>query len=406
MYDIKKEIQEMILHERERQRILEESINAKEAAERANASKSQFLANMSHELRTPLNGIIGLAEVLIDHDNLTSVQKSHVSLIKNSGWHLVELINDILDLARMDSGREELSRDSFNLYRLISDTVDLLEPKAKLQGIKMLVDYQKDMPQEYIGDARRIRQIVTNLVANAVKFTHEGQVNISATYRHKKKESLDAILSISDTGIGIPKESIKRLGKPFYQVDGTVTRRFGGSGLGLSISKKIAELMGGYIEIESEVGKGSTFTCHLPLEIEEEKEIISRSYDISGKYKGHILVVEDEFTNSLVCDFLLEKMGCSHDLATDGAQAVEKYRTTAYDAILMDCKMPVLDGYEATKRIRELEKETGKKTPIIACTAHVGEENIEKCITAGMDDFMSKPLGFEIFHEVLSKYIS
>ena len=379
-------------------------IEAKNRAEIANNVKDQFLANMSHELRTPLNGVMGFTEIMLMDDKLNEDQREKLETIKKSGWGLVELINDILNITKIDAKKETIAKDPFNLYSILSDIVDLLIPKARTHGLALINNYAHKMPRSYIGDGRKIKQIITNLVANAIKFTHKGQVKISAKPGILKDAAVECIIEVQDTGIGIPDDSIARLGEKFYQVDGSLTRTYDGTGLGLAIAKSLIELLGGVLVVESEVGKGSVFTVKIPLVIDVTKEDSARFLIADTLHGTKILVVDDDFNSGKVCSMFLRTLGCVVEIAEDGNAGLEKFKSNAYDIILMDCKMPIMDGYEATKAIRKLEESTGKHIHIIATTAHVREGEVDKCIMSGMDDYMSKPLNFDILTDKVKRW--
>ena len=336
--------------------------------------------------------------LLIDGE-LNQDQRESLDIIKKSGCSLVDLISDILDISKIEAGKEDVNKAPFDLYQILTGVTDLLSPKARLNGISLTVDYPPETPMEYIGDGRKIKQIVTNLVANAVKFTHQGKVEISARFK-----APECILKIKDTGIGIPADKIARLGEKFYQGDSSITRGYGGTGLGLSISMGLARLMGGSISVESEVGKGSVFTVKFPLDMDSH-ETKKTTRKITKRYDAKILVVDDDFTSRKVCERYLKSLGCKVDAVDDGISALFRLKDSPceYDVVLMDCQMPRMDGYATTVEIRKLDSEA-KHVPIIATTAHVGDGEREKCIAAGMDDYLPKPLNLDNLAEKISHW--
>lgn len=375
-----------------------ELMRAKEQAEAANLAKSTFLANISHELRTPLTGIIGMAELLAE---LGEEEAEMIESINTEGNTLLGLINDILDLSKIETGKLDLEEITFNIHKLIDSIARTAAVKAKQVGLHFNVFKTYDIPDYLIGDPIRLRQILINLLDNAVKFTQRGKVSLNVDIIDESDESIKLCFEVCDTGIGIPEEKQAHIFDVFMQVDPSTTRFYGGSGLGLAICRQIAELMNGEIGVESEPGKGSTFYFSALFKkgmdsvsvcdavegekIESEVCITDRSLTI--------LLVEDYPTNQQVVLRHLIRSGCEVDLAENGQEAVEKFREHDYDLILMDIQMPIMDGFEATKKIREIEHTEGKqRTPIIAMTAHAIAGYADRCIEGGMDDYISKPV--------------
>ena len=366
----------------------------KQAAEEANRTKSVFLANMSHEIRTPMNGIIGLAE-LIDTSTLHDQQREYIDLIRSSADGLLTIINDILDHSKIEAGKLLVESFSFDLHRVIKELSFSFSHVAQ----QKLVDFQTfllpDVPQFVFGDGNRLRQVLSNFLSNAIKFTAEsGKVSLRVIPLVEPGKKDWVRFEVSDTGIGINEEQKTRLFDPFEQADSSMSRKYGGTGLGLAISKNLIEMMGGTVDFRSEYGAGSVFWCELPLPISSESQMFGqRSSVIMNMRPLHILVVDDVKVNLIVLSSMLQQWGHITETASSGKQALELLKTHHYEMVFMDCQMPEMDGYECTRRIRI--SETGvldSRIPVIAVTAHAMTGDRERCLASGMDDYISKPI--------------
>jgi|GEM_PF-4296368 len=382
-----------------------EARKARAAAESANKTKGYFLANMSHEIRTPMNAIIGIAETLDTEELSREEQKRYNQIIIRSAESLLAIINDILDLSKVEAGRMELEKGVINLEQIIRDTLEVFSISTANRSIILGCEIDDKVPQSLLGDSVRIRQILMNTIGNSVKFTKEGRVDVVLKHLGKEDNRNMLELSIIDTGLGIAEDKLESIFESFKQEDSSTTRRYGGTGLGLSIVKSLVELMGGSIRVESKQGQGSKFIISLtledgPQEIAIEKEMVKTdSQDLSGL---KLLVAEDNKINREIIALHLKKLGCDYEIVENGKLAVERFGQGQYDAILMDVQMPEMDGLEATSTIRSKENDTGRRMPIIALTAGAMVEDIEKCMAAGMDAHISKPVKVEKLRAVLS----
>ncbi len=395
-----------------RDQTLAASEGAREKAEMANQAKSEFLATMSHELRTPLNGVLGMVD-LIQEEPLTQRQREYLNTARQSTEDLLTVIGDILDYSKMDSGTLKLDSQAFNLRELISNCTATYRHLAEQQGLALNLKFFGDWPDNpvVIGDPARLRQILAGLADNAIKFTGDGFINIQAGFFALEDNCIILNCSVSDSGSGIPTERLHDIFNSFEQVDGGNSRLYGGTGLGLSLVQRLVELMGGHIQVETDLGKGSSFRFELPFELadrpsEPEPTGTPPRETINGT--SHALVVEDNPVNQRVATAMLKRLGFHTDSANNGKEALDRVTTnhTGYDIILMDCQMPVMDGYEATRYIREWEQSNGQiGTPIIALTADVLPGTEKSCLDCGMNDYLAKPVRKEMLREVLSRWI-
>lgn len=369
----------------------EKIVKAKAVAENALETKTRFLANMSHEIRTPMNGIIGITSLLLNEPMNLNFRKN-LEIIQNSGNTLLEIIDDILDFSKLEAGKTDFEKIPFNVKDCLNDIKKLTEIKASEKSVFVLTDLSKDTPEWFYGDQLKIRQILTNLTGNAIKFTYRGSVMIKLSAEKIDKENYILQFDVQDSGIGIPEEVLEKLFKPFSQVDASTTRKFGGTGLGLAISKGFIDIMGGKIWVNSVVGEGSTFSFSFPAQIalaQNDRKEINLDTHLAKEIPLRILVAEDNSTNQIVILGFLEKLGYKADLAANGLEVLEKLEHNTYDIIFMDCHMPLLDGFQTTRKIIAIYK---NRPRIIALTASSMAEDRMKCKEAGMDGFLSKPV--------------
>ncbi|ALY54732.1 TPA: ATP-binding protein [Pseudomonas aeruginosa] len=390
---------------REQEQAISQLISAREEAEQANRAKSDFLAMMSHELRTPMNGVLGMLQ-LLETTEQTREQAEYTALATESTEHLLKVINDILDFSRIERGALELECIPFNLLELVQGSALVFQHSAQQRGLALELQIQAGLENiEVCGDPTRIRQILVNLLGNALKFTEEGAIHLSLEWQALDHDVLWLTCAVHDSGIGISPERLEHMFDAFQQADSSISRRYGGTGLGLAIARTLAERMGGTLQAESKEGSGSTFTLEIPLPFQQSPAHRQQAAgDAAPVAAGQeILLVEDNPVNQTVIEAMLRSLGYRVTLVADGIQAVRSAERQRYDAILMDCRLPVLDGYSATREIRA--QENGRRVPIIALTANALQGDRENCLQAGMNDYLAKPFKRAELQRILQRWI-
>ena len=392
------------------QRQIEERLRAaRQAAELASRAKTEFLANMSHELRTPLNGILGTLEVVMQ-DKLDDELRENLHMAQNSSEHLLVLLNDLLDTAKLEAGEIELESNPTSIKEVVQTVCNTFMHAAVQKGIELQASIDTQAPDYVLTDPTRLKQILMNLVGNAIKFTSAGGVEVKVITAEVEDGLQRLQFAVADSGVGIAADAVDTIFERFKQADGSTTRNFGGTGLGLALCKDLTELMGGSIHVTSELGQGSVFTVDIPFQVTtgQPSDVSAQTAQSQlGLSQARILVAEDNQTNQIVVKKLLQKLGFEYiDIVADGQAALDRWLAQGYDIILMDCQMPGMDGLEATTRIREEERSRkASPVPIIAVTANASMLEQQECLDAGMSDHLSKPLRLRSLADMMLQYL-